>query len=71
MTVAVHPARLQCNSPSEPFRFLPRSEWGVDDRCALLRLLISLCAESAQLHDTLHGEEDEVGGALGGCRWNA
>lgn len=33
----------------------------MEDRCALLRLLISLCAESAQLHDTLHGEEDEVG----------
>jgi hypothetical protein len=30
------------------------------DRCALLRALLSLCAESARLHDTLHGEEDEV-----------
>ncbi|EFN52450.1 hypothetical protein CHLNCDRAFT_54503 [Chlorella variabilis] len=36
------------------------SEWSVEDRCALLRLLLSLCAESARLHDTLHGEEDEV-----------
>ncbi|PRW20556.1 methyl- -binding domain-containing 9 [Chlorella sorokiniana] len=36
------------------------SEWSVEDRCALLRLLITLCAESAQLHDTLHGEEDEL-----------
>lgn len=36
------------------------SEWGTEERCALLRTLCSLCAESAALHDTLHGEEDEV-----------
>ena len=40
------------------------SEWGVEDRCALLRLLCSLCAESTRLHNKLMGEEDEVGGWL-------
>jgi hypothetical protein len=37
----------------------------VEDRCALLRLLCSLCAESTRLHNKLMGEEDEVGGAAG------
>ncbi|KAL4421600.1 hypothetical protein ABPG75_010891 [Micractinium tetrahymenae] len=36
------------------------SEWSVDDRCTLLRLLCTLCAESSLLHDTLHGDEEEV-----------
>lgn len=35
----------------------------MDDRCTLLRLLCALSAESAALHDTLHGDEEEVGGA--------
>ncbi|KAL4854865.1 Methyl-CpG-binding domain protein 2 [Chlorella vulgaris] len=35
-------------------------EWSVEQRCALLRLLSTLCAESAQVHDSLHGEEDEA-----------
>ncbi|KAL4450242.1 hypothetical protein ABPG77_010911 [Micractinium sp. CCAP 211/92] len=36
------------------------SDWSVADRCTLLRLLCSLSAESAALHDTLHGDEEEV-----------
>lgn len=38
-----------------------RSDWSVDDRCTLLRLLCALSAESVALHDTLHGDEEEVG----------
>ena len=37
-----------------------RRDWEPSDRCQLLRLLCMLCAESAGVHDTLHGEEDEV-----------
>ena len=36
------------------------SDWSVDERCTLLRLLCSQCEESPQLHDTLHGDEDDV-----------
>lgn len=36
------------------------SDWSVEDRCALLRLLCSLCAESVAVHDALHGDEEDV-----------
>ncbi len=55
--------RVCCPSaPKLPHLWAPFlcSEWSVDDRCTLLRLLCSLSAESAALHDTLHGDEEEV-----------
>ena len=65
MALSLIPHRLIAGLPSA-WACLACSEWGVEDRCALLRLLCSLCAESTRLHNKLMGEEDEVGGWLAG-----
>ena len=57
---SIHPQQFT-HLPASPCPAPPCSTWSVEDRCRLLRLLCSLCAESTQLHNALHGEEDEVG----------